>query len=183
MWLNPEPPTFLGLTAPIDSRTIQPCFLKHTLLEEALEVVEAPIRSVLSDMTKYLSKQHRFTLVDVKVKDVASNAYTCIPGWHIDSVTNPRHESSPENHLIWVQGTPTEFVRDPVEFPWELTHFSQVIDEIPIDNAMKLNENSIYRYGRYHLHRGPRVGPRERRILIRVTETDLIRPIPYRKQK
>lgn len=180
MKLNQELPKVLGLTAPVDLDSIKLCFHKALRFEEALEAVEQPIRRVIMQMSRGLQHRHRYTLVDVKVREHKLGDCTCIPGWHLDSVTDPRHNSQPENHIIWTQGEPTEFLRNPIDFPEHFAHFSQVLDAIPSDNIFKINSNTIYQYGRFHLHRGPIVQENQRRVLIRITETDVVKPTPYK---
>lgn len=180
MYLNPSLPRVLGQTEPIDCSQVKPCFIKYARYEFVLDEVEPPIQEVLMQMAKHLSFNHRFVLADIKIRDFKAGEHTCIPGWHIDSVTDPRHDSLSENHLIWIQGTPTEFVSQPVHFPAECSHFSQVIDGIPEDNVFKVEQNTIYQYDRTHLHRGPQVRQDHRRVLIRLTETSKIQPIPYK---
>ncbi|MNL01291.1 hypothetical protein D3C87_1217560 [compost metagenome] len=126
-------------------------------------------------MSQWVEGKHNAIKVDLKVYDLKAGDFTCIPGWHIDTVTDPRHDSRPENHLIYTNVYGTDFVTTPIAFSEEKTHFSQVIAEIPEDNYLTAAPNSIYQYGRFHLHRGAQVAADCRRVLVRITETDVIR--------
>ncbi|MNC07915.1 hypothetical protein D3C75_554800 [compost metagenome] len=177
MFLNPSLPQCLStIDADLirELETLEPTFNKHVPLRKALSDFPAPAVKLIEHMMQWVEGKHKKVLVDLKVADLKAEDYTCIPGWHIDTVTDPRHDSLPENHLIYTNVFPTEFVRDPVEFSEDKYHFVDVTDDIPKDNYISAKPNSIHKYGRFHLHRGAQVTSDCRRVLVRITETDVI---------
>lgn len=123
-------------------------------------------------------------VVDVKVHDIQPGKYPCLPGWHCDTVINPFHDSRPEIHHIFVSGEAslTEFIEGPVCLQ---------IDETLSDNALlksfreqldasvatrRIPSCQIMTYGRFDFHRGTIGQFAQKRLLIRVTESDIIKP-------
>lgn len=154
---------------------LEPAYFKSIPFTRAIATFPKPAVELLTQMYQWVEGKHKSIRVDLKVYDLRAGEHTCIPGWHIDTVTNPRHDSLPENHLIYTNVYGTDFVSTPIPFSEEKTHFSQVIAEIPEDNYLTATPNSIYQYGRFHLHRGAKVATDCRRVLVRITETDIIR--------
>lgn len=128
---------------------------------------------------------HRWVVVDVKVTEVVPGRCPCLPGWHCDSVLDPFHPSRPEVHHLVVTGTAclTEFVAAPValdvrpatspkaflaDVNRQLAALGPPVRAVP--------SCQVVEYGRFDLHRGARGTARETRLLVRVTETDLIAP-------
>ncbi len=178
MLLNQSLPGDCGLYTPSQPEyaveLLQPQFHKHVPLGKALATFPIQAVKLLEYMSEFLEGGFRSTLVDLKVVDLKVDQCTCMPGWHIDTVVNPRHPSKSENHLIFTSIFGTEFVASPVVFSKEKDHFSQVIGQIPNDNVFTAESNRVYRYNRLHLHRGPVVTSDCRRVLVRITETDII---------
>lgn len=177
MFLNPTLPKCLSVVDDNLRRELEamePTFHKHVPIDKALAEFPEPAVKLIRQMVQWVENKHKRVLVDLKVSDLEAGEYTCVPGWHIDTVTDPRHRSLPENHLIYTNVSPTEFVRDPVEFSEDKYHFIDVTDDIPLDNYISAEPNSIHQYGRFHLHRGAKVTADCRRVLIRVTETNVV---------
>ena len=94
-----------------------------------------------------ITNSKNYITVDVKLQDLKVGQYTCIPGWHSDSIA----DKDPIHHIYVIGENTTEF---------------KGIGKIP--------QNSWYTYG-LDLHRGPRVVVDETRILVRLTESDIIK--------
>lgn len=178
MFLSPTVPRRLAEVSESLGQSLgclEPAYFKSIPFKRAIATFPQPAVELLTQMMQWAEGKHKSVRVDLKVYDLKAGDYTCIPGWHIDTVTNPRHDSRPENHLIYTNVYGTDFVSTPIAFSEEKTHFSQVIAEIPEDNYLTATPNSIYQYGRFHLHRGAQVTTDCRRVLVRITETDIIR--------
>lgn len=163
---------------------------KYAALERVRAQTSDYVRAVLDAVP--LAHEHRYVVVDVKVSQLRAGQPPCIPGWHCDVVLDPRHPSRPEVHHLFVSGQHglTEFVAEPVElevgparspqaFLRELGE--QLAGQPPALTA--LESCQLTRYGRWHLHRGALAAEAERRLLVRVTETDLIRPTTRRERR
>lgn len=178
MFLSPTVPRRLAEVSESLGQSLgclEPTYFKSVSYSKAISTFPEPAVRLLEQMSQWVEGKHKAVKVDLKVYDLKAGDYTCIPGWHIDTVTDPRHDSRPENHLIYTNVYGTDFVTTPIAFSEEKTHFSQVIAEIPEDNYLTATPNSIYQYGRFHLHRGAKVTADCRRVLVRITETDVIR--------
>lgn len=156
---------------------------KNAGLERVRAETTDYVRRVLDAVA--LRGQHRHVVVDVKVTDIEPGRPPCIPGWHCDSVLDPRHPSRPEVHHLFVTGSAslTEFVDGPVELEIGparspqafLREVNRQLEELA-PRVRSAPSCRLVEYGRFHLHRGALGRGRERRLLVRVTETDLIRP-------
>lgn len=120
----------------------------------------ADIREVLNNSTENLDRllltcplknNKKHTSVDIKIQTLNIGNYTCIPGWHKDSIS----DDDPWHHIYIVGENRTEFKK-----------FGRVY---------KIPENTWYTY-QLQIHRGPRCIVDETRIFIRVTESDTVRP-------
>ena len=89
----------------------------------------------------------KYITVDVKKQDLKIGQYTCIPGYHRDSIADP----SPLHHIIVFGHNRTEF-----------------------KEYGKIPEGKWFTYG-LDYHRGPKVVVDETRILVRVTESNVIK--------
>jgi hypothetical protein len=156
---------------------------KHASLERVRAETTDWVRAVLDAVP--LRGAHRWVVVDVKVTDLVPGRLPCVPGWHVDAVLDPFHATRPEVHHLLVTGTGclTEFVAAPVEldvrpatcpkaFLADVNRQLALLD--PPVRAVP--SNTLVEYGRLDLHRGARAVARETRVLVRVTETDLIAP-------
>jgi hypothetical protein len=132
-----------------------------------------------------LTRQRRYLAVDIKVHDVEPRRYTCIPGWHCDTVINPYHQTLGEIHHIFVSGGAalTEFIGEPVSLeileglsgPSLLQALQKQLKDLQF-SVQKVPSCQIVTYGRWDFHRASLGLYPEKRLLIRVSETDVIRP-------
>lgn len=123
-----------------------------------------------------LRNKHKYVAVDVKVHDLKVGECPCIPGWHCDTTIELRDEL-PEVHHLFVtgEGCLTEFIDEPLS----LKHGSlyELQRQIRKDVKVKaIDSCTITTYGRFDFHRGPIAKINEKRLLVRVTETDIIVP-------
>ncbi|MGE0710294.1 MAG: hypothetical protein AB7N76_13730 [Planctomycetota bacterium] len=177
-------PLRLGVELPPPSPEDLPrtCF-KLAALERVRAETSDYVRAVLDAAA--LRGEHRFVVVDVKVQEVEAGRFPCIPGWHCDSVLDPHHPSRPEVHHLFVSGAAclTEFVAEPVELEVGPAASPRAFlralarQVARLDPAVRAVPSCrLVEYGRLDLHRGARAREDERRLLVRVTETDVIEP-------
>lgn len=129
-------------------------------------------QEVVSVMWNNLEEGYKNTLLDFKVRELNVGDCGCpLEGWHIDVTRNPNHEGKPDRHMIYSTVVGTEFMTTPITT--DSDDFAQV--HIP-DNAgvWQAPADSIVIYDRLNMHRGPVVQQPCRRVLIRLTQTDII---------
>ena len=126
---------------------------------------------------------HKRILVDVKVQNLVPDRESCLPGWHLDGPGCPLHESRPEVHHLFISGgAPTEFIAQKLvmSVPDATTHQKDLLPQIPEDVAVEpIGLNAFYSFTRFDWHRGVFADKPLTRVLIRVTETDVIQPVRY----
>lgn len=119
--------------------------------------------------------ERKRTVVDVKLVHLEKGQNPCMPFWHTDCTMDMSHNTRPEIHYIYVvgAGSRTKFLWEPLDVTPD---FENSIEEHMCE---LIPEETWVSYGREHLHK---CSPAERsgfRLLIRVTETDLI---PYQNK-
>ena len=124
--------------------------------------------------------EHKRILLDVKVQDLVPSKTSCIAGWHLDGPENPLHNSKPEIHHLYIheEGGETEFIAD--EFELEINSKmcqGDIVKMISEDvKITKTVAGSFTTFTRFDFHRGINVKKPMRRLLVRLTETDVILP-------
>lgn len=119
-------------------------------------------------------------VVDYKVRELRDGACGCpLEGWHMDVVTNPHHNSRPDIHLIYSTDIGTEFLTQPIVFDESDIHFKHCLDRHNLslleDKVIKAEPNTVSMYNRFQLHRGPVVIKDCKRVLLRLTATEVIK--------
>ncbi|MNF90554.1 hypothetical protein D3C84_731210 [compost metagenome] len=119
-------------------------------------------------------------LVDFKVRDLKAGDCGCkIEGWHLDVVSNPNHKSKPDFHLLYTTEFGTEFLTTHMIVDPSDTHFNHAIDCFNLGAVERYKTsakpNHVSAYNRFQLHRAPIVPQDCRRMLLRVTATEVIR--------
>jgi len=145
------------------------------------------VRDILNQMEKHIENKHKYVLVDIKTSLLSAGNLPAYGFWHTDCTLNLKHESRPEHHVIFISGagSQTEFVSSEMEIDfndidlkkWSPLYEEKVFAAIANSKAKleKINERQLYSYGR-DLHRACPATFSGPRILVRMTETDLIRP-------
>lgn len=127
-----------------------------------------------------LNHQHKRVLIDVKVQHLTPDVTSCIPGWHLDGPGNPLHSSRPELHHLYIheEGGETEFIADPFELEIdERMHHNDIVKMIPTNVRVTTTKaKNFATFTRYDFHRGINVLKPLKRLLVRLTETDVILP-------
>lgn len=123
---------------------------------------------------------HKRILLDVKVQDLVPSKTSCIAGWHLDGPENPLHDSKPEIHHLYIheEGGETEFISDELDLEVNDSMLQKdIVSMIPDDvNITKSVAGCFTTFTRFDFHRGINVKKPMRRLLVRLTETDVILP-------
>lgn len=119
-------------------------------------------------------------LVDYKVRDLKAGDCGCmLEGWHLDVVENPWHNSKPDFHLIFSTEIGTNFLTQPIPCLEGDTHFLRCLEPFSLEaleaKVVSSKPNYVSAYNRFQLHRGPIVKKDCRRMLLRVTATEVIK--------
>lgn len=116
--------------------------------------------------------EHKHTLVDIKIRYLEAGSHPCKPFWHTDCTMDMDHPSRPECHHLYIAGagSRTQFLWTPLKVAegWENRITPGMVKQIP--------EETWVSYGRQHPHRCSPAEFSGWRLLVRVTETDLVRP-------
>lgn len=160
--------------------TLPLAFLKYMPVERSYEHLPTVVKEVLDEMLKLITPLRGMRLlVDYKVRDLKAGEYGCpINNWHLDCVTDPRHKSQPETHLIFTTEFGTEYITTPVEVFSEEGNFNKTVERLRRDSTvietLKVEPNTITGYTRFNLHRGPLITRDCRRVVLRLTQTEVI---------
>ena len=145
------------------------------------EGVHESVRPLLTKMLDLMPPDEDMRwLVDYKVRDLKVGDCGCaLEGWHLDVVTNPNHNTKPDFHLIYSTEFGTDFLTNPIYFDKDIDHFDKCISiynfEYLESQTISANANCVSAYSRFQLHRGPKVTRDCRRMLLRVTATQVIK--------
>jgi len=142
-------------------------------------------RRALDSMASIRFTDHRLhTHVKLRCVDLIAGQTTCgVPGWHIDCVATPDGPGRPEAHVLMVAGGyPTEFLARPLLMvPGDAGWMRGLLATHPPDSVAAPLSRLVW-YGRMHLHRGSVAAAPTRRLLIRMTRTDVM-DLPNRSNR
>jgi len=159
--------------------------LKYADYDYVMDVCESDmVRQILRNAP--IEGNHTRVLVDVKVHDLKKGQHTCLPGWHLDGSNTPEgFEKRPEVHHLFVASAfaLTEFLDTPIDIPidpsWTFADRSRkigaLLDEMDLP-AFTIPNCNFVTYDDTFFHRGAQATGDELRLLVRVTETDVIKP-------
>lgn len=153
-------------------------YMKYTRWDKAYEEVPDIVKPILSAMFDLMEDDSDMNwLVDYKVRDLKAGDCGCpLEGWHTDCVANPWHPSKFETHLIFSTHYGTEFILDELEVKLEEDHFNRVLNRYGSDYWFtQVKPNTITQYTRYNLHRAPIINKDCRRMVLRLTQIELIK--------
>lgn len=156
--------------------------LKYCPLIKAYTLIPGivlPILDKIVDLVDFSSDQSwrgMRLLVDYKVRDLKVGDCGCpLDFWHLDVTENPNHPTKPDIHYLYSTHFGTEFITTPMNVFEEDISFKQVLGRNDKFDYLTARPNTISRYTRANLHRGPRVTEDCRRMLLRLTLTDVIK--------
>lgn len=135
---------------------------------------------VLDEMFKYLTLQYKSIYFDFKVYDLKEGDCGCaLPEWHIDVTPNPNHPTKECRHLIYTTEIGTEFLLNELGTDNVFDDFRlmlptiETIEELGFENTLQVPPDVISLYYRSNVHRAPIMTRDCKRIMIRLTETDV----------
>lgn len=144
--------------------------------------VDKSVQPLLEKMFDNIPDSHKDMrwLVDYKVRDLVAGDCGCgLEGWHTDVVTNPNHPTKPDYHLIYSTIQGTDFLTKPIVVCQEDSHFMHCLETEHTTELEKYSlsapANAVHAYNRWQLHRGPKIIKDCRRMLLRLTDTEVIR--------
>lgn len=157
---------------------------KYKRFDWAYDNLPSPVKPLLEKMMDKMTELDKHNLkwvVDYKVRDLKEGDCGCmLDGWHLDVVENPWHDSKPDLHLIYSTEIGTEFLTKKIPVLPEDTHFVKIlepynqsyIDEHFVESS---KPNHVSFYNRFQLHRAPVVNKDCKRMLLRLTSTEVIK--------
>ncbi len=163
----------------------QPKF-KYLEYQKAYDLSTPYVRQILRCVPNQRTYEHR--LVDVKIQNLKAGQLPCLPDWHLDCTLDPLHETVPETHhlFIWGADCQTQFVMSDLELSFWNLDFKEAYNQAVLKQNPKIwlmPELKLIKYHRHNLHAPSPAGKTGTRILVRVTETNLVPPKPYREKK
>lgn len=121
----------------------------------------------------------RHILVDVKVHNLKKGQIPALPHWHIDCVNRPDNKAREEHNHIFLAGScMTQFIKDDIELEIDSDrpNYDRILESVNFELEKRfVIPYTVCSYGRA-LHRAKPAVKDETRILIRVTESDIIAP-------
>ena len=112
-----------------------------------------------------ITGRYKRVLIDVKVQDLHPEICSCIPGWHLDGSM----QEIEIHHLCVLNGPQTEFIDEPLY----ISDASKIPADVRITTA---REGFITTFSSLDFHRGVYATKPTRRLLVRLTETNIIQP-------
>jgi len=120
--------------------------------------------------TAPLTNRFKRVLVDVKVQDLRPEICSCLPGWHLDGSMKELEV----HHLYVFNGPQTEFIDEPLHLPGK---YPDIVPMIPQSARIKpTREGFITTFTSRDFHRGVYATKPTLRLLVRLTETNVIQP-------
>lgn len=153
--------------------------MKYSSLQFVVKNASDQVVDVVKKMCAYVRGAHKYVIIDVKLHDLKCGQIPCMPNWHMDCVGRPDDPIRHEVHHLVLFGdcSLTEFIDGSLQLdnlpPDKVINWNKIIDDTYPKFSVK--PSTIYTYGR-HLHRGTPATKDGRRLLVRITETDKIRP-------
>lgn len=158
---------------------------KNIKLNEASDISCNFVKKILKKVN--LRKFHKNILVTIRSGYLNKGQYPCLSGWHLDTILNPIHNSIPEYHHLLVFGANcrTEFLKSPIEILLK-DDLKRAYNEAMSEGnheIISIPELQWVVYRRNNLHRPVAAKQDGFRFLIKVTETDIIKPQKYKESK
>jgi hypothetical protein len=168
--INLERPLILVENVQVDFSTSRPQLVKYLPYHNFYKL-DSPAQKIVRKMELFFKSGYRSTYIDYKVRELNTGDCGCpLEQWHIDVTKNPLHDSRPDIHFIFSTVIGTEFMLDEISCVED--DFSKL--KLPSNpRIFQAMPNSIVQYNRFNMHRGPIVKEPCRRVLIRVTQTDV----------
>ncbi len=145
---------------PVDVRDIPPEDFKYADVDYVYPRTSGLVKTIIENAP--LTNKFKRVLIDIKVQDLHPDICSCVPGWHLDGSMREIEV----HHLCVLNGPQTEFIDQPI---WD----KQIPDEVAVRPA---REGFITTFTSLDFHRGVYATKPTRRLLVRLTETNIIQP-------
>ena len=150
--------------------------MKYASLGFALSHSTPTVQSIVRTLMRHRLGGHKRTVIDIRWWPMLYPGQVCaLLGWHTDVTPRDDAEGRPERHsMVAWGGSQTRFLRrDVTADSVRYSHDSGPTDPwfLPMNRA-----GEVIAYGRDHLHTAWVVEDPSPRLLIRMTETDLVDP-------
>lgn len=159
----------------LDQPTFQTPSIKYGSLTFIKKTCPHEIYKFIEDNCPIVG-QHKNIVVDIKIHHLQTGDCPTNKIWHIDSVAHPLDPRKEElNHLIVFGQCLTLFLKEDrqIDIPEQrFNNFNRFIEPHNVDH---IQSNRFITYGRVP-HCGAVCSVPETRLLIRVSETDIVRP-------
>jgi hypothetical protein len=153
--------------------------LKNKSVDEALSSSTDYCKSVIRYMLSCCRSYQKYQFIDIKVHDLNEGRQTANGLWHLDSSLNPVHQYE---NFLFVTGSLalTEFVENEITIPFQkdAVSFSRFI-ESQKKSIVRVKSCVVTKYDGTNVHRGPKSMGTERRLLIRLVNTNQRLPSSY----
>lgn len=177
---NSPPLKFTPFNGSIDIPSEHPMF-KYAGLEYAKSFCNEAIKEVINSCP--LIGGFDYQLLDIKIHELSSGECPCIFGWHLDGTPDPIKGERSYYHLFLIgeEDTRTLFLKDKVELSIEGNSPQEIDSNYKKQLARKLDyfiapEKTWITFTNEHFHSGPIAKSNSRRLLIRIAETNAIKP-------
>jgi hypothetical protein len=152
---------------------------KYADYDFAYELSTKSVKNLLDNIPK--SNYFKYRIVDVKISNLVKGQPQANLFWHTDCTMNPFDGGKPENHYIFISGADcrTEFLKEDIEIEYKTNDLIKEMNDAIKNknpNTFHILENTLYKYDRFSIHRATRANKKGLRVLVRVTETDIISP-------
>lgn len=153
---------------PVDVRDIPPHDYKYADVDYVYLRTNGLVKTIIE--TAPITGRFKRVLIDVKVQDLHPEICSCLPGWHLDGSMREIEV----HHLCVLNGPQTEFIDEPLHLPGV---YPDNVKMIPADvKITKAREGFITTFTSLDFHRGVYATKPTRRLLVRLTETNVILP-------
>lgn len=151
--------------------------MKYVPIKRAFGQLPPPAKVVLDKMLEFVEHTPNMKLfVDYKVRDLKKGDCGCaLDFWHLDVVENPRHPTPPDKHWLFTTEYGTDVMTTPITIYKHETTFREVVTRAQGYEWVTTTPNTITSYGRFNLHKAPRMGRDCQRVMIRLTQTEVIK--------
>lgn len=162
----------------VDTASLPLQELKYCPLAKAYSQIPKSVANILDEMVEMSFDYSWKTMkpfVDYKVRDLKKGDCGCaLDFWHLDVTSNPNHPTNPDIHYLYATDFGTEFITTPMDVFKDDVHFTDVLERNKDFEYVVAKPNTISNYTRFNLHRGPTVTKDCRRMLLRLTLTEVI---------
>ena len=155
--------------------TLPLTMIKYRNLDKVYDELPDAVKLVVLHMKGFVPNDPDMNLLlDYKVRDLKEGDTGCpLSFWHLDVVENPHHQSKPDRHWIFSTEIGTEFMTSEIRVDSNVRSFKEV--EVEDYSSIITKPKTINSYGRFNLHRATPVERDCRRVLIRLTQTEVIK--------